>query len=60
MSIQAVPQVMGFTLDRDRQCRARGHVFQRDFRLPTGEFQMQEADNCFRCGEPKAELVVDE
>jgi hypothetical protein len=42
-----------FTLDRERQCRALGHVLQRDFRHPNGEMEPQVSTDgiCFRCGD---------
>ena len=39
-----------FDQDAARRCRARGHVFDRDFRHPNGKFEMQTSMNCFRCG----------
>lgn len=48
-----------FTLDKERQCRARGHVFSRNFRHSTGKFEPQVSNNCFRCGQVKLTLVGD-
>lgn len=47
-----------FTLDRARQCRARGHVFERDFRHPNGQFEFQASTECFRCGVTKVDIDI--
>lgn len=45
-----------FTLDKERQCRGRGHVFKREFRHPNGQFELQESNECFRCGIIKVDI----
>ena len=44
----------GFTLNPERQCRARGHVFVRDTLQPgappENRFIQEMSETCFRCG----------
>lgn len=41
----------GFTIDRPRQCRARGHVWARNI-VVGNEWVIEQSDDCFRCGLP--------
>jgi len=59
MSIKVANSKTAYSLDGERQCRALGHVFERDFRLSTGVFEVQQSNDCFRCGQRKVESVED-
>lgn len=54
MTISVKPSGVGYTLDRARQCRARGHVYEKEEIGPEGEWRVvTNPTQCLRCGELK-------
>ena len=48
-----------FTIDRPRQCRARGHVFSREAVI-NNAWTIERSETCFRCDTSVAEAAKEE